>query len=185
MALSGLCEVRADTHGTVSLLGAYKTLESDWKPVRDQGESGLAFSVGAEGWPVWIAIDYLSGLDEDHELTGLGIFAPLFGQPISETVAESKTRELDIGIRKIWGRRNVQPYLGGGLALVKGEIHIGNLALDDSTTGMWFNAGLMFALGEHFRLGLDLRVSRGEISLRSRDLEAGGEHLGVSAGWAW
>ena len=93
--------------------------------------------------------------------------------------------EIDIGIRRFWGKNNVRPYLGGGVSFVDGEIEIGNVSFDDSATGTWFDAGVRFALGNHFSLGIGLRVSRADIDLGGESFEAGGEHLSLSAGWGW
>ena len=153
--------------------------------MRDQLETGIQASIGADGWPVWIALDYLSASDSESDLTSLGLIAPLFGQPISKTAAESKTREFDLGVRKFWGQNRVRPYLGGGVAFVEGEIIVEGFGLDDSAIGMWANAGLMFVIGEHVNLGIDLRVSRAEIAFSGEEFEAGGKHAGLTVGWNW
>ena len=53
---------------------------------------------------------------------------------------------------------------------------------DDSTVGGWFGVGMYYAVHPRFVLGLDVRYSRGEVSLFDQDRDAGGLHTYITAG---
>jgi hypothetical protein len=91
----------ADREGHANLfVGRTTALEShDW-----QTEYGFEVSVAEEHWPIAYALDLLSSSGKTNLPDPSGGSVPLTG----------RTFELDAGIRKIWKKGKVRPYLGGG-----------------------------------------------------------------------
>ena len=162
--------------GNVNFLLGTKSLEKDdWEPLDEQVAFGVLVDFKQPTWPISIAIDLLGSLDEE---TLLGI------------KTEASTTEFDVGIRKIWevSGSSIRPFVGGGLAFVSAEIKttdIFSVSVDDSGTGIWFNGGVYWTLGQSFNLGLQARYSRAEVSFFGRDAEAGGTSLGLMLGYHW
>jgi len=148
------------------LLGGKTLDEDDWAPLEQQSEFGVSATFGHDDWPVRIALDLLASADDN-------------------ALFEVTTSELDIGVRKVWHRSNATPFVGGGLALVGGEIEdrfVGN-SIDDEGTGAWIDGGAFWRLGRRFNLGVEARLSRGEVTLGGADIEAGGSHLALILGF--
>ena len=163
----------------VSFLVGLKYLDKDdWGSLDNQLEYGLLSTFGRESWPVHIAVDYLRAEDRATEFGPFGIFSPI------EVTAESKTNELDVGVRKIWRSGLFKPYVGGGLALVEAELETREFSVDDIGTGAWLNAGFFLGRG-HVVYGIEARVSRADVNLAGRDVEAGGEHYSMFLGVSW
>src|SRR5262245_8121829 len=100
---AGPCQAAGAGH--VNLFGGVKSLDdSIWSPVESQPEYGVEISVGAAGWPVLIAIDGFSSEDEADEGT---------------LTRKGSTSELALGVRKIWEKGRVHPYIGGGVNYIK------------------------------------------------------------------
>jgi hypothetical protein len=161
--------------GNVNFFLGGKALEKDdWEPVESQGEFGAQITVGKEHWPVHIAIDVLGSADIET-------------RPVADI--EGRTSELAFGVRKIWGRNNVHPFVGGGIASIHGEAEGGLfwLSVDDADTagGFWVDGGVFWRLGKRFNIGFDVRYSAAEITLFERDINAGGTHAGLLLGWGW
>jgi len=168
------CETNGWTGNFSVFLGKKFLDEDDWKPLDDQSEIGFFLDFRPKKWPVNIAIDYL-----DSEEYGF--------QNISGTITyvERGTEEINIGIRKIFKiTPNIRPYIGGGLAYIRGEFK-SITSDDDAGTGIWIDAGLYWDFIEHFYLGVDLRYSKAEITLFGADVEAGGFHVGWMGGFRW
>ena len=99
---------------------------------------------------------------------------------------ESKTSELNVGIRKIWDRsRHVRPFIGGGIAFITGEFSGFGLSDDDSATGFWIGGGVYWTLAEHFNIDLEAKSSSANVTLFGVEADAGGGHFGVLAGFNW
>ena len=150
------------------ILGQKMLEEDDWAPVEDQGEFGVAASIGGEDWPVLLALDLLVSATEE---TVLGFDV------------DGSTSELAVGIRKIWHPGKARPFVGGGLAFINGEVEAFGVSEDDNATGYWVNGGVFWRLGARFNIGVDVRISRGEVELFGFDAEAGGEHIGLILGF--
>ena len=90
---------RAEAEGNVNFFLGAKSLSSSWEPFENQFELGAVMNFGQESWPVSIAADLLTSADETEFMTGWTI-------------------ELDAGIRKVWNKRTVFPYVGGGIAVI-------------------------------------------------------------------
>ena len=86
--------------GNLNLFFGFKYLdEIEWAPTDDQVEYGIEFDFRRRTWPISIAVDFLYGSD-DGEAQG--------------TKFESKTSELNLGVRKIWkGVPPVHTFIGG------------------------------------------------------------------------
>jgi hypothetical protein len=163
----------AETTGNVNFVLGLKMLdEDDWAPVEDQGELGALISWGKEGWPVHIAIDILGTSATEENLFFLAD-------------VEGSTFELDVGVRKVWGKNIVRPFLGGGIALITAEFEAFGISDDDNAVGGWIDGGVFWRLGERFNIGFEVRVSRAEVTIFGVDAEAGGEHFGLILGFGW
>jgi hypothetical protein len=176
----------AGSDGHVNFFLGLKSLDGgDWAPVEDQGEFGVVMSFGQDDWPVHVAVDVLASGDESS------MFDPLLGD-IDVTGA---TYEVSAGVRKIWSRNALRPYVGGGLALVGAaaelDSNFGDADADDDAVGAWVGGGLFFRLGKRFNIGGDVRWSSAEVDLDfggglvTPDLEAGGLHVGLLLGFGW
>ncbi len=163
---------QSDWTGNVNFfLGAKALEENEWEPVEDQVELGIEIDFRQQNWPVSIAIDLLVAADEDD----------FFGANI-----ESKTSELNIGVRKIWDKSpHVRPFIGGGVSFISGEFKAFGFSEDDSAMGFWIGGGVYWTLTEHFNLGLELKASSAEITLFDVDVNAGGGHFGLLIGYHW
>jgi opacity protein-like surface antigen len=172
--------------GNVNGFIGQKTLEEDdWAPLDKQAEFGVLVDFKQQDWPVSIAIDVLGSVDK---VTVVGV--DVGGSPVFDADLEAYTFELDIGARKIWevSGSSIRPYIGGGLALVHGEIHatdVISVVEDDNGTGFWLGGGVYWTLSQHFNLGLDLRYSKADITLFDVDVDAGGTHAGIILGYQW
>lgn len=149
-------------------LGQKMLDEDDWAPTEDQTEFGVVTTFGGENWPVHIAVDVLGSSEETTEMS-----IDLTGS----------TSEFDFGVRKIWGRKKIRPFLGGGIALINGEFEVLGASFDDDGTGYWANGGVFWRLGRRFNIGVEARISRAEITLFGIDVQAGGEHIGLILGF--
>ncbi len=162
--------------GNLNFFLGTKTLDkTDWEPLDEQGEFGVLVDFKQSHWPVSIAIDLLVSIDE----------TTLFGVNV-----EGNTSEFDVGVRKIWEVEgsSIRPYVGGGIAFITGEIIAGSFVTvsdEDSSTGIWLNGGIYWALSPSFNLGLDLRYSQAEVTLFDVNTEVGGTHVGVILGYHW
>ena len=74
-----------------------------------------------------------------------------------------------------------KPYIGGGLAYIKGEISASlfgvSVSGDDSDFGFWASGGAVVTFAQRFNIGLDFRYSQAEITIEGVDGEAGGTHI--------
>ncbi len=168
--------------GNVNLFLGGKALdEDDWEPADSQGEIGIEVDVRPRDWPISLVIGLRGGADEAD------VFDPVLGS----ATFESSTSELNVGVKKIWEPAGtpLRPYVGGGLVYATAEATLktafGDVSEDDSGVGFWLGGGLYVTLAEHFNLGVDLRFSRAEVTIFGVDAEAGGNHLGLIAGYHW
>ena len=138
-------------------------------------------SFGREGWPVHIVADVLASGREGT----LGEDATVFGG----------TLEAATGIRKIWGNKQIHPYVGAGLTLLSAAVEVesplGTTDDQDVALGPWAGGGIFWRLGTRFNIGIDLRWSAADVELdfddggALRDLDAGGMHYGLTLGFGW
>jgi opacity protein-like surface antigen len=164
---------QSDWTGNVNFFLGGKTLENEWEPAEQQGEFGIEVDFRQQNWPVSIAIDLLVAAGEGN----IGVLD-----------YESRTSELNIGVRKIWDKStHLRPFIGGGISFISGEFEWSTLRIseDDSAMGLWLGGGVYWALSEHFNLGLELKSSYAEINLGGLDVNAGGGHFGLLIGYHW
>jgi hypothetical protein len=150
------------------LLGAKALDESDWEPLEEQAAFAVCTTFGKVDWPVMIALDLVGSADAT-EVAGIDL--------------EAGTTEFNAGIRKIWKKKNVRPFLGGGLSFLTGKFEVEGLSVDDDGVGAWIDGGVFWRLGRRFNIGIEARVSRGEITFGPFDVEAGGEQVGLILGF--
>ena len=149
------------------------------KEVDDHLEQGVLFDFNPGSLPVNFAIDYFRSTNTETTLLLAATFTAL--------EVSSSSKELDIGIRKIWDHSpNKRPYIGGGLAIIETEFEetfFSQTKTDkDTGAGIWLNAGIYWTLGGHFNLGFDFRYSYAKITLLEQEVNAGGVHGGILAG---
>jgi len=178
--ISGVCEPNRWTGNLSVFLGNKNLNEDDWNPVDDQTEIGFLLDLRPKNWPVNIAIDYLdSGRYE------------LQDTPSPITRIDGSTREINIGIRKIFEiSPTIHPYIGAGVVYIHGEFEINQFSVstsedDDTGTGIWIDGGVYWNFAKYWNIGVDLRYSKAEITLFGADVEAGGFHAGLLAGFHW
>lgn len=168
-----------------AFLGSKALDKDDWEPVEEQGEIGIKIDFKQQSWPVSIAIDFLAS--ESDEERGL-FYDPSFG--IFEAAFQGRTSELNLGVRKIWDHfPHVRPFIGGGLSFIRAEGEVSafgdSVSDDDAGTGLWIGGGVYWTLADHFNIGLELMASSAEVTIFDTDVNAGGGHFGVLAGYHW
>lgn len=162
---------QSDWTGNVNFFLGAKALEDEWEPAEEQTEFGVEIDFRQQDWPVNIAIDIFGAYGEGS-LIGIDF--------------ESRTSELNVGVRKIWDKSpQVRPFIGGGVSFITGEFEGLNISDDDSSMGFWLGGGVYWALSEHFNLGLELKVSFAEVTIFDVDVDAGGGHFGLLIGYHW
>jgi len=150
------------------LLGQKMLEKDDWAPLEDQAEFGVSSTFGGPEWPVHIALDLLGSADDTND----------FGATV-----DASTSEFDVGIRKIWGKNKVMPFVGGGAAFVTGRLEVLGISVDDSSLGAWIDGGVFWRLGSRFNIGFEARISRADVTIEGFDLKAGGSHLALILGF--
>ena len=187
---AGPCEAAGAGH--INLFGGIKSLDdSVWEPAESQQEFGVEISVGGATWPVMIAIDGFMSEDEvdDGAITRTG-----------------STRELALGVRKIWEYGRAHPFIGGGINHIQAEVETdappppatpglnffpepdpegGTTSETDSGVGAWAGAGIFWRLGPYVNLGVSVRLSGAKVEFRDDEAQAGGLHAGVLLGFGW
>ena len=161
--------------GHVGVLAGAKLLDnSDWPELDKHYSLGFISDVKVASWPISMALDLM---DTGGKYTHDGV----------EDLGH--TTEIHLGVRKIFRNHNrkVQPYIGGGLAFMyaEQEYEVENMKTkeDDKTAGGWVGVGTYCAVHSRCVLGVDVRYSRGEVSLFDQDREAGGLHAYLTAGF--
>ncbi len=152
-------------------LGSKYLSDTEWPYVDVQAEAGIKFDFRKQSWPINLAAEYLRA-EDDYTWIIFGI--------------ESKTTELNIGVRKIWEQfQHVRPFIGGGISFINGEFTSHGTSDDDSSIGVWFGGGVYWTLKKHFNIGLEIRESTADVDIFGKDVDAGGSHFGVLVGYHW
>jgi opacity protein-like surface antigen len=185
IVVAGLATMPAQAGGNINALLGQKELDqtySDSENIQEQDMLGLMMDWGAEGWPVNIALDIVNSSQDfdDNEF---------------DVNVDGSTLAIDGGVRWYFVKdRNWEPYLGGGLAYISGEVDTSgennDIEFDDSTVGYWVNGGIKWVIGEHFNLGGDIRWEKAELDVEDdlnnpTDVEAGGLGYAVLLGYRW
>jgi len=178
----------AQAGGEINLLYGNKSLDGEWEPLDGQTQYAVLINIGDQ-WPVSLAVDLLFSSDEVS-----GVFPDGTGGMVGATLT-AETNEIDIGVRKLFLDGVAQPYVGGGLGLIGGELGASaggvSLVVDDATIGLWVDGGVMFRVTRHFNVGLDVRWSDADIDfdlgsgLGNAEVNAGGTSYGVMLGYRW
>ena len=187
-----MASAQGDYTGNVNAFFGHKFLdENDW-PAEDQDEFGIEVDFRKKGWPVSIAIDLLYAKGEEITL-------PPFLY-MSTTKDESIIFELNTGVRKIWDNISipVRPFIGGGISVIYARMKRTNYfpltTFETSESGMgagvWFGGGVYWTFGGQYNIGLDLKYSSATVTLSEGaaggyDVDAGGAHVGLLAGYHW
>jgi hypothetical protein len=172
----------ARAEANINFLLGWKMLdEDDWPDANTHGAFGIQTTFGPNKWPVGIAIDaYGSATSQDYVVL----------EPDLLTAGLTQTSfELGVGVRKIWKSNKARPFIGGGLASINAnrDVWIGKVSLNrtDTGPGVWIDGGCFWRLGKKFNIGLNARISRGEVTIEDEDIQAGGLTLGLLLGWGW
>jgi opacity protein-like surface antigen len=195
-----LCPAQALAGGDASLVFGRKSIGDstiEQYGADSQTEMGVAVSMDFD-WPVMLAVDLLASSGDKTIVVS--------DQPRLEFWTDVETTELDVGVRKYWGKKKLKPYIGGGLAYVQLEsiqIESGDLGFpgsdyfdtiiddSDSSIGFWLNAGFLYRVGQYLNIGVDIRHSDADADLLPFDadttlnLDSGGTHYGVLFGYHW
>lgn len=178
--LSASAQTQTAWTGNINvLLGAKALDEDEWEPAHEQSELGVEIDFRKKEWPVNIAIDLLSAYDDGYVFT-----------PGSGILFESRTSEFNVGLRKIWDQfPHVRPFIGGGLALIAAEAEASTYGIHISETdrgmGFWLGGGVYWTVNDHFNIGMELKASGADVTLMGVEVNAGGGHFGVLAGYHW
>ena len=190
--------------GEVNLFYGQKDLDLDLdssddflSPLEDQTEYGILFTYG-HSWPVAIAIDILQS-SEDVSYSYDYTYAP-YTYTVDASL-DADVMEIDLGVRKYFGKNKFQFYVGGGVAFIDFEATIRgtvdsvppqvglpvsiNESESDNGTGYWLNAGAVWRAGSWFNLGVDVRYSDADVTLGEDSFDAGGTHYGAYVGFQW
>jgi hypothetical protein len=161
--------------GDIALfLGQRQFEDEEILHIEDAPQIGMFLTHGKPDAPVALAVDLLIAQNDET---------------IGEQRFETTTVELDGGVRKIWLKR-VRPFVGGGIALIKFMSEAGIVTTDtfgtdsdDFGAGLWVDGGVLWNVGENFRLGLDVRYSWADVKIFHEDLNGGGTQVGLLIGW--
>ena len=161
--------------GHVSGIVGLKTMDSsDWPELDSHFSMGLILDIKKDSWPVNMVLG-IADTGDKHKHEGM------------EDLGH--TTEYQLGIGKIFSHQGskIQPYLGGGVSFIYAEQEFeennDSTRRDDDVVGIWIGAGIYYEINPKLVLGVDLRFSDGEISLFEQDINAGGLHVGATAGY--
>jgi opacity protein-like surface antigen len=138
----------------VSLLLGERWLDSsDWSPVDDQFVIGVGFDMPLTAIPAEFEANVFRSKDESGSVEGI-------------------TREVSAGLRKTFvvGEEKLHPYVGGGLALIRGEVDAPGADDDDTSAAIYLHGGAAYDLAPNWQAGLDLRFLFGS------DIDLNGHH---------
>lgn len=80
----------------------------------------------------------------------------------------------------------VQPFISAGVSAMHGDVDFGNGDDDDGwTPAPYLRAGLLWHLGEGFRIGLDYRHGFGKFHFSGEDYDADFDQVALSFGFAF
>ncbi|MBN1627937.1 MAG: hypothetical protein JW944_15565 [Deltaproteobacteria bacterium] len=205
--------------GNVNLYYGTKSLSDyDWGDLSSQQGFGANADVGFKSWPFNIAVGYISSgyddtLPEEYTYTpatGPGGFpgGPP-GMNLTQTVEvdtcyDTSTRELRLGVKKIWEpTSNMRPFIGFGAAMIqaKSDVNVDPVAAatyditptlsdKDEALGLWFSGGVYWTifishLFDNINFGVEFAYSQANVEFKEigGKLNAGGTHYGLFLGY--
>jgi len=174
ISITSLASAQSDATNNAQLFLGAKALDKYWEPADEQDEFGILADFHEDSWPVGIAIGYFRAKGESDPAGFM----------------ETKTTELQIGIKKVWNNSNTVHFsLGGGLTFASLEASIPVLSIteDDSGIGIWLSGAIYWTIGENFDIGLQAMSSaaEGEYVSGTETAEIGGGHFGFTVGTHW
>jgi len=154
----------------------------DWSPVDEQPEFGLMLAFGEERAPVHFAIDVFASSKEVGNT-----------DPMGNGRVKGTSREIAIGVRKVWDQTATRPHLGAGATAIGVsedlDYPFGRETNEDRAYGAWVDLGVSWRLASHLNLGIETRYSYALATVGSgssgREVTAGGIHLGLLIGYGW
>ncbi len=166
--------------GHVSYVAGYKGMDSKWKPADSQIDVGaLDLDLRPPDAPFSVALQALVSLSSEGPDT------------LGQNGGFSRTTELNIGLRKVFDNPSVlQPFIGGGLAIVnadaKSKTADGTGSRDDAwAVGAWGGAGVYWHLTNELHLGLGVQYTWARGELFNEKLNLGGLHGMIMFGVHW
>jgi hypothetical protein len=176
-------DAQARYHGDLNLfVGQLWLTSGDWTPVDEQPELGLMFNFGEERAPIHVAIDLFSSSKEVSNTS-----------PTGSPLVKGTSREIAIGVRKVWDQTVTRPHLGAGATAISVSEELNGFfgleTNEDRAYGAWVDLGVSWRLATHLNLGIEARYSYALATLgfgsSGREVDAGGIHLGLLIGYGW
>lgn len=176
----------------LNLFAGQKQLDSnDWSPIDEQTSAGISIDYEPEGWWLGATVGLYNGTATESVTFAdtTGGANPNPGELISDSW------ELAIGPNKVFKIPGVpvRAYVGGGYAYMSVTYVEREYDTDTNTAyrrrasdaahGAWARTGVFVTLAEMINLGVEARISRGEVDLNGFNAEAGGEFIGAIAGF--
>jgi len=188
--------------GNINFSLGNKMMDKDDWSIKEEGldfeldtqrEAGLNIDFGKKSWPVFISLGYLSSSADDSLSEEIAVDDMVI--PVT-TKFEGSTRELRLGIKKIWEPTStMRPYIGGGLAMINGKGKVtasaegisASVSDDDQAAGFYVNGGIYWTIASHFNLGVDAGYSKAKVTFdkMESDMEVGGTHYSLLFGYHW
>jgi hypothetical protein len=181
--LAAAPEAEARYVGNLNLFAGETWLnQGDWAPVDEQRQFGLMLAFAEERAPILFSVDVFTSSDETHDAS-----------PASGTRVKGSTDELAIGVRKVWDKGATHPHVGAGADIIHVQEELaypgGPVTNEDRAYGAWVDFGVTWRLAGHLNLGIEARYSYAVANLGagplSREVAAGGIHLGALIGYGW
>jgi opacity protein-like surface antigen len=179
--------------------------------VSDTSEFGLNADLGKKSWPVTIFFgiymaegdDSWSGTDDGLVYADDSFYDATFAVGAK---LEVEIREIRIGAKKSFHVNKLpklSPYIAGGLVQAEAEGKVsynvaieateidfsdsynGSNSVDDSAIGFWVGGGVSYQVFRQFTIGAEISFSSAEMDFKGVDIESGGMHYGMFAGYHW
>ncbi len=165
----------------VSYPFGYRRLSSGWGDARNQLVFGFAdLDAQPRSWPVSLVVRLTGGYSGA---------LPIGADP---RASFSGSWDIDVGLRRVWSRHGaLQPFVGGGLALVGasttiqirtpyGDIYDQNW--HSTTVGPFVEAGCYFLTRGNWHTGILIAYTKGEGNLNNQGLQMGGLQMALLLG---
>jgi len=159
----------ASWSGNADLLVGMKYAEKeDFGDANDLEEAGIQTDFMRSDWRFRPAINLLMSRAEDDA-----------------TNTETNIYELQIGVRWYWKPWDmVRVSIGGGFELTAVTQDVGGNEVDkDTDFGVWIAASAQFVFAEHFHIGPQIGLSGSKAEIAGNDVNIGGAHFSLLAGY--
>lgn len=181
--LAATDDAQARYRGDLNLfVGQLWLNKGHWSPVDEQPELGLMLNFGEERAPIHFAIDVFASSKAVSNT-----------YPAGNGRVKGTSREIAIGVRKVWDQNPTRPHLGAGATAISVSQDLdgpfGFVTNEDRAYGAWVDLGVSWRLASHLNLGIETRYSYALATVGSgssgREVTAGGIHLGLLIGYGW